>query len=72
MKGENDMYINLYHSRVMGKELQKYRLLEVQRTPKYRQAGGWNPPFFKKLLIIIQSRISNRQNRKGSELGYAS
>jgi hypothetical protein len=72
MKGENDMNINPYHSRVMGKELHRYHLREVKNMQNYRRVGGWNPPFYKKLLIIFRSRFLNRQNRKQSELGYAS
>jgi hypothetical protein len=72
MKGENEMFtINPSYYDYLGQELRKDRMREAEKERIIREVRGWNPPIYKRLWIIIQSRFSGKSRLAEKHIGYS-
>ena len=71
MKGENEMStINPSYYDYLGQELRKDRMREAEKERIIREVRGWNPPFYKRLWIIIKSRFSGERQVIKKQITY--
>jgi hypothetical protein len=55
------MTYSLDYAERMGREILQERRREAERERLIRQVSSWNPPLYKKLWLVIQSRWEKRK-----------
>jgi len=50
------MTFNPSYEELLGKELQMQRMREAEKKRLIRKATAWNPPFSRKISVILRTR----------------